>query len=427
MAAPDNLILSNGVSVARPYLDALEGSAPDKCRAASSVPAFPEVSTAWEGFCIPHARLLGIRRTYLNGLSSDEQQLGPLAREALVDQRRKFERVVLHEASHWTLRGTSMGSLLADKAREVGEVAVSSMMDSASGHGAGVVVPLVPDASGSDLQILCAELAELTSRTVLVQEVFAVWHSLNVAHAHGLLPAKERPQLERSTCQRYEEYVDGFTDCYVALTHMTDRLGSHSGCYLATWALCAADPSGAFKEMLARATRVFSEFDRTALPGVEILMPRIFEASVPYLRRGVDAEPVSRLDEDAVQEVLMDHELLMDTVSDTFLVCDEEIPILCFFGTDHTDHMHFDYDGLFAQREQGSLQQHPFTTILNESIRQQLVCGDGLLCPFWQDSGIGCCEFSRQQLEAVWQRTVHGNHDLRRWRRRGCLMDAPTP
>lgn len=226
--------------LARPSFATGESALGDGAR----VPAFPEIGAEWEGFCLPHLHCVGIH-------------------SRLTDDLGNLRRILAHERGHWYLNWLPLP-------RAVNATVVSLWLavdDLAHGRETAeqhperrelavpVHVPLLADPSGIRLGRLWAEFLELKERTDLVDEVFAIWFSLNETQGDEPLRRSRarRADVEERYKLTYEPGWPGFTALYDLFRPIADQVGSEGAVALVTQALATPTPARTLTAMLVRA------------------------------------------------------------------------------------------------------------------------------------------------------------------------------
>jgi len=394
------------------------------------VPAFPEIRSDWEGFCLSHMHCVGLHRSVSNRTDADTnnsrriEHVLPLYHELFGhfflshSLKSKWRRVMTLEL----LEDIMLLSCGLERVRTTDHDS-PQMPIRALRHP--VLVPVVPasSAEASSIEFGWLNILLASKDAMAFEEAFAVWASITKAEQHGILSSSARPQYERAYKERYGRVIPKFGDFYDLFSIMTTDAHYDAAALIGTHILNL--PVRTDVSVLSTFTvsvlmscvgvSVNDMYDDKMESEHDLLTDSFMHA---YSRL---SQPKKRV----VDLLLCDQELplyegpmrqIEELVSDErqprgFWLRPPDLPIFCNFDAGGLKR-----DGSFV----GNPAHHPSDSLFDlESIRQQLTQGKGLRCPAW--GGTHCCGRMRDILEGVWEHTVAREGFQEQWKREGCL------
>lgn len=402
-----------------------------------TVRAFPEIGAWWDGFSLAHVHCLGWRQDFFEEVS--EAELGPELRARLGPADGTKHLVLseaaqvpqLHEKVHWLLSRSLLSQCFrlnmlnlwaairgACEGKEVKVGEAGGLTESRLRRP--ITVPiLTTDKSifGTTLR----SLAEIKRLTDPVEEVFAVWGSLDLAVQHELISREyARDVLQPEYVRAYDSRIPGYRRLYSKFGRFADENGFLNALAACMVALTGLSPVATLKAVIRTVKRHLDQGQELE-PETIIAMPQ-------------GARPRSLLGrayrEAAWLEVAV--RMMSSTWSDEVsLGCWRDLPttpFLCGFAAQGLRlHSHM---ALIRRAEESAgnwdlsddsllrVSDRPPAWFWVESLRQQLTQGDGLVCPFWDSST--CCGRSTL-LDGLWRHTRKRRGWHGRWEASGCL------
>ena len=251
------------------------------------------------------------------------------------------------------------------------------------------------------------QLIDLSSLADPVEEVYAVWSSLKAAQGKGLLSEEERIDLAAAYKANYSLYFDNFTALYDAFHEVAEKIDIEAAFVLAFDSLNTLTPKLALEAMLS-AVNKFLKTGRSLNSvdtAIDICSP-IVESynSSPHVSTAL-----------IYSEVISEDSLFRNMKRKAYWRKVQQTPLVFRFDEEGLEF----YIGPGEDFSHGQFSKQFWYIFGMESIFQQLVTGNGLLCPFryirWKTGK--CCR-QRRMLEGILKH-VQGPKDT--WYPRDCL------
>jgi hypothetical protein len=391
------------------------------------LPPFPEVNLNWQGFTISHLSWLGIKvpKSNSNTLSNREE--------------RQVELVIDHEFGHQKLAKTPFSMVKKRVTFRFYELIFTIFGEEL----AQIPVPVIPDKWGSPLQKQLELMARLHRGSRLIEEIYAVQRSLSKAVRKDLIKNWQLPNFEAHYKKLYDRYIPTFEETYNAFDFVVKKIGETAAHALIHTVLSTSEPTLAFKDI------IFAMYmpDLCAPAGFEW---NVTDYGTDYISKfsGEEAydfftKATERFDKDGsryqrrnllryVERVEQEFEIIAQKVQ-----LKEQINFLehVYVSSNPTilsaQYSNFMYPiSIIDTSKQESSEEnvkHGTFLILLEAIRQQVITGKGLLCPFWMwdDLRLCCGGKNTEFLEKVWKCTADSTCKF--WKPRGCLAKSSRP
>ncbi len=346
-----------------------------------TVPGFPEIGVDWYGFCLPHVHWVGVQAD-------------------LVSDSVLVSRTVAHEAGHWAVSTTLMIRLFR---RLIQRLQASILETLCQSDGvAALRVPLQANGDGHPIEQACDALRAVATRTQVIEEIFAVWRSLDQLYNHKMVSNSRRGQFVRLAKKTYErDYpatgnIPGFSALYDRFNPVATKLGLDSALALVHAALSTPQPITGFVDLIDLAADMLRQSE--PLSDVTIAADVFTDVSRRYLQQPIDNDTGEKLRTILRQMVEQNGDENASALPTPSWLSEPEQPVFCTFGKNGLE--------LALGRPHSA-----FHMLWIESLRQQLTMGIGLGCPFWIEGEGGspgqCCGL-RCRLEAMWSNTVGG-------------------
>jgi hypothetical protein len=372
-------------------------------------PPFPLINLLWDGFTISHLHWVGINHT----------------------NHERWGYPIRHECCHGCLAVAPFSRL---KKRVIFSVysLIYKTFEKRFNKGRKLIqVPVIPHTSGNTLQKHFNIIALIHDASMLVEEVYAVRSSLVDARNEGLILHEEVRNSTAAYKEKYGKHMSEFPDAYDRFDIIADKLGKTATQGLIFSVLGTLNPTKAFLDLLSG---LCGHNPRVSTNGSTKNMWNIDDEHTDWMANLSFEEAYSlfsALSESSDPDDSVYRRKDMEKMYEE--LCQEQ-SLKCYNVNDDF------FNSLFGEPEgflfcEYSSYMHPFEErpgtievpygnffVLLEAIMQQLMQGNGLLCPFWV-YGLGCCSHDNKALlENIWSSTSP-TRSCTCWERLGCLQE----
>jgi hypothetical protein len=334
---------------------------------------------------------------------------------------------IAHESAHKELALTPFSLFIKHEIFELYRLILTTFEEEQEQ----INVPVTIDVAGNAIQKQLEFIYRLAGRTKLVEEVYAVRSSLLHAQERGLISHGYMHDLIKINKEKYGEIIPEFSIAYDAFDLVARKIGKTAAMCLIHHLFETGYPETAFAvyilEMCEIEKRDSLTTVRWALPdeASEFILNLSYEEAYRFFIKCTSAFDRGELRHKNKREGLLEVvELIRKEWSSR--VQDSEDNFIKFIYSSPTAVLYSEYsDNIHhfpkIRCDSESLYEVDYGNflIILEAIRQQLITGIGLLCPFWNSSH-GCCSSeNRALLEKVWSCTKPDSSCD--WERLGCL------
>jgi hypothetical protein len=381
------------------------------------LPPFPDIDlNNWQGFTVSHLHWVGVNYTAV-----------PREEEGLL-----MTQVLDHEFCHKGLGKAPFSQLRQCEIFEIYRLILETVEEGLQQ----IQIPIKPAKSGNKLQNQWAAIVLLTKRSRLLEEVFAVRTSLLKALENGLIGRKMLRALIAEYKEKYERYIPSFSLAYNAFDLVAGKIGENATLGMIFNLFERLNPTAAFRAMIFDMCEIDDSSPNGFVWNVRDEVTAYMTSLSTDLAYGFFNGYIDYLDPtgsgygkksllDYVAESKERWNAVADGMKDDFFKFLLESDITFVHSTiqlyeDSSLGLRFleafsGEDYVIREVEYGNF------FVFLEAIRQQLIHGIGLVCPFWGYSPGHCCGGENKAiLEKVWTCAVP-TRPCRLWERRGCL------
>jgi hypothetical protein len=366
-------------------------------------PPFPEIDLNWDGFTLSHLHWVGIKVTNV------ESKEG----------RWRAAMALLHEPYHAYLANTPF--LLRIKWEMFGLYDI--MLTSFEEEKEKIEVPLDHEKPRNELEKKWESIFYLTRESMAIEEALVVRSSLLKAIEERLIDNDGLQLLTEHYKNEYAEDYPFFPVVYNALDSVGCKVGNTASAGLILSVLGTHNPVVAFWDIILRMCKP-DPHDPNKFLWMQSDKHTNFLANLSLKdARDTFSLVLNELDKDDSRyrsRLLLD---LVAALKQEWCISAKKLDDFgkLVYGTPNTI-LYMEYNGFshtFGKYKFSEEVRWGNFSIFFDAVRQQLITGIGLLCPFWSWNYTCCSRENKALLEKVWSCT--SDSSCEDWKRMGCL------